>query len=80
MASVPVEEQPSVLAECLVSLNHGQVYLLKDGSRRIAVQNGRGSLLYPFNIVPQRNASRLDIDWSQFTPSVTWTSCVKEPG
>jgi hypothetical protein len=80
VASVIVREQPSVLAQCLANLDHGQVYLVADGGRRVAVRNGRNSLLYTFNIVPDREASRLDVYRLQFTPFVTWMSCTTQQG
>lgn len=78
MASVIAREQPWELAQCLATLDHGQVYLIADGGRRVAVRNGRNSLLYTFNIVPDREGSRLDVYRSQFTPFVTWKGCTTE--
>ncbi|MGN6821017.1 MAG: hypothetical protein ACTHJR_20375 [Sphingomonas sp.] len=73
--STRVPESAQMLAACLADLNHGQVYPTEDGGRRVAVRNGRNTMLYTFDIAAGRDSSRLDVYRVQYTPLVRWKSC-----
>jgi hypothetical protein len=74
--TIQVRREPSVLAECIADLNHGRVYDLGSGKRRVAVRNGRNAVLYTFEIEPDRGGSRMEVRRWSVSPFVGWARCL----
>lgn len=76
--SLNVAQTPDALARCLSEQNHGQIYSETQNTRRVVVRNGRGAVLYIFEIARNDAGSRLDIYQVSPTPFIKWSSCTNE--
>lgn len=73
--NVRVQRSPESLADCLSNLDHGQAYELAPDHWRVAVRNGRGSVMAIFEILPDGGRSRLEVYQVWTIAFVTWERC-----
>ena len=73
--TVHVARSSDSLAQCMADLIHGQLFNLGRGDWRFVVRNGRNSVMYTFEIVPERGGSRMDVRRSMASPFVGWYRC-----
>ena len=75
--TIRVGSPPDALARCLADANHGKIFAPNDGTRRVAVVNGRNDVMYIFDIVPQGDVSLMKVYRLSSSPFVGWAGCVR---
>lgn len=73
--TVDVERSPVSLARCLAVLNNGKVYDLGHDQFRVAIRNGRGSVMDTFDVTPQVTGSKLVVRHIWGLSLTRWERC-----
>ena len=72
-----VDRTPEALLDCLTKGRPGQVYADGPGRWVVAVRNGKGSVMYTYEVEAEAGGSRLDVRRRQPSPFVSWRACLR---